>query len=303
VAPSPTPECLLCRSTEHSVVFVELGIDVLRCRACGHVFSTFEGEEHYDGYFGHGRIQAGPRHAYWNEAHERMYADFARRFLAGRSGRLLDVGCGLGYFLAQLRGLAGWELAGCEISASAVEFAQTRLGLAGVRCGQVQAAGLEAASFDVITLWDVVEHLKKPDPLLAHLRTLLAPGGILFLHTPNARAQLFKARLKRRLGGMRPGTHYLEARDHLHLYSRATLARLLERCGFERPTFVHLRPIQGVAGQSAADGTGRLATAAKNAWYHAARLLHAASGRRVDVSPSLFALTTARRSPRAPGAT
>jgi 2-polyprenyl-3-methyl-5-hydroxy-6-metoxy-1,4-benzoquinol methylase len=256
--------CIVCRGTAATPVFREFGIDVVRCRTCGHVFSSVTGEQDYDRYFGSTRIEPD-RQFWWDEAHRRMYDEFCRRFLAGRSGRLLDVGCGLGFFVRRASQMSGWDAFGSEMSAPAVEFAKEVLGLRTVVRGRVQDAAFERASFNVITLWDVIEHIPDPDPMLSSLRSLLTPGGMLFIHTPNVEVQLPKARLKRFLRGMRRGVHYLEARDHAHIYSRRTIAAVLRRNGFSTVRFVHLPPIQSVSG-----GRTPWLRAAKNAWYYSA---------------------------------
>lgn len=271
----PRP-CILCRGDRHRVAFVEHGINVVRCMNCGHVSSTFEQDPDYANYWGPGDISDD--HRYWfEEAHRAMYRAFTRRFMTGRSGRLLDVGAGLGYFLAAISQEPRWELHGHEISPSAVEYARTTLQLTGIRCGRVQDSGHAPGSIDLITLWDVIEHIPHPHDLLRYLRTLLTPEGQLFLHTPNALVQLPKARLKRMVRGMREGIHYLEARDHVHIYTPATMRMLLTQCGFERIEFHHLPPIQSVSGSR-----GSLPRLVKRAGFAATALLARASGERLN---------------------
>jgi SAM-dependent methyltransferase len=278
------PSCLLCGGTRHRVVFHELEVDVLRCRGCGHVFSAFPADPHFARYWGESdALPQGDQAFFWDQAHAPMYAAFFRRFLAGRGGRLLDVGCGLGFFVRAVGRLGGWEAWGCEISPAAVRYAREKLGLSNVLCGRLEDAPLATRSFDVITLWDVIEHLSAPDPLLRRCAELLADDGFLFLHTPNARVALAKARLLRWLRGSPPGASYLAARDHVHLYSEAGLCRLLARNGLGRVRFAHLPPIQSVAGSRSA-----LQRLAKNAWFGGARALAAASAGQLNLD-NLFA--------------
>jgi SAM-dependent methyltransferase len=274
--------CVVCLGTDAEIVFSEFGVDMLECTNCGHVYSSWPGGHDYDGYFGTGPIDAEAAERFWNEQHAPMYDDFARRYLAGRRGRLLDVGCGLGYFVKRTATVPGWEAFGYEISPQAVAFARETLGLDTVYCGRVEDSDFESGSFDVITLWDVIEHIPEPDPLLAYLCSLLKPDGLLCMHTPNAAIQVPKAKLKRWLRGMQPGLHYLEARDHVNLYTGRTLQRVLTRNGFSRVQYIHLRPIDAVA-----DG-GLLARLAKRAWFAAAVVLFHASWGRVNVD-NLFA--------------
>jgi 2-polyprenyl-3-methyl-5-hydroxy-6-metoxy-1,4-benzoquinol methylase len=275
--------CVVCGSARADAVFQEFGVDIMECAECGHVYSSWPGGQDYDGYFSAAPIDAAAAQRFWDAQHARMYDDFIHRFMAGRSGRLLDVGCGLGYFVQRAAGVPGWQATGYEISSQAVRFARETLGLASVFCGRVEDSGFPTRSFEIITLWDVIEHIPDPDPLLAYLRSLLTDDGVLCMHTPNAVIQVPKARLKRRLRGMQPGLHYLEARDHINIYKVSTLRRVLERNGFSRVRFIHLSPIDAVA-----DG-GRMSRVLKRAWFAVAvALFHLTLGR-VNID-NLFAV-------------
>jgi SAM-dependent methyltransferase len=96
-------------------------------------------------------------------------------------GRLLDVGCGYGFFLAAAA--PHYEVEGCDVSAHALERA--RAALPGVPLHQAGAAGLSLPrSFDVITAFDSLEHATDLDAAFANLRRHLAPGGVLALTVP-----------------------------------------------------------------------------------------------------------------------
>jgi SAM-dependent methyltransferase len=98
---------------------------------------------------------------------------------AGR--RLLDVGCATGFFLeaAQAR---GWNVQGLEVSAYAADYARQRLGLA-VDIGSIASPPPGLGEFDVVTLWDVIEHLERPDQALRSIRGMLRPRGLLVIST------------------------------------------------------------------------------------------------------------------------
>ena len=259
--------CVICGQTATKTVFTERGIDVLRCRNCGHVFSSHEAPPDYGGYFGE-KIDPGNDHFWWKEAHEKMYDDFCRRFIAGKNGKLLDAGCGLGYFLAKMCSYPSWDAYGCEISRPAADFARNKLGIKNIHRGRIEDAGFAPGTFDIITLWDVVEHIPDPRSLLLRLRSLLKDSGFIFMHTPNVKIQLPKARLKKALRGEGPGVHLLEAKDHINIYSAGTMKKLLVKIGFAAPSFIHLRPIQSAAGSRS--GAMKFI---KNLWFRAAVLL------------------------------
>jgi 2-polyprenyl-3-methyl-5-hydroxy-6-metoxy-1,4-benzoquinol methylase len=236
--------CLMCQGTRHRTVFREFDVDILQCCTCQHVFSSFSADPHFDGFWGEEVADNGQ--AYWSQARNPMYRDFIKRFLRQRSGRLLDMGCGLGYFVKAVAGVANWEAYGCEISPAALRYARAKLGLENIVCSRLEDAALPQESFDLITMWDVIDHIPHPDPLLRRCHALLRAGGACFIRTPNVHVQLARARIKRLIKGMRPDVSYLQARAHMHHYSMSTIRRLLERNGFTNVEFMHLTPVEGL---------------------------------------------------------
>jgi SAM-dependent methyltransferase len=138
---------------------------------------------------------------------------------AGRS--LLDVGAYIGVFV-EAAGAAGWRARGVEPSEWAVAEAQRR-GL-DVQAGTLATADLCADSFDVVTLWDVIEHLADPAAELARARALLRPGGWLVVHTMDIDAPI--ARL---MGRRWPWLMEM----HLYYFSAGTLGRMLAETGYD----------------------------------------------------------------------
>jgi len=137
---------------------------------------------------------------------------------AAARGRLLDIGCGNGRFLNRMRSL-GWQVAGVDFDADAVRVARNHYGL-DARCGSADAVGFEPASFDVVTLDHVIEHLPDPRASLAAAASLLRPGGTLALATPNF------ASLDSRIH--REDWHALDPPRHLYLFSPASIRRCVE---------------------------------------------------------------------------
>lgn len=138
-------------------------------------------------------------------------------------GHLLDVGCATGDFLETMRTYPGWQVSGVELSATASRYARERLGL-DVRTGTLMEARFAAESFDVITLWNVIEHLTDPVAELSEMNRLLRPGGLLVFTTPSLDsldAGLF-------------GRYWIgyELPRHYFVFSRQTAVTLLARTGF-----------------------------------------------------------------------
>jgi SAM-dependent methyltransferase len=134
--------------------------------------------------------------------------------------RLLDVGCASGEFAAAA-GRAGWEAWGIEPTPSAA--AATAKGVRVV--GGLDDPGLEAASFGLVTAFDIIEHLPQPMDLLTGARRLVAPDGYLVVETPNW------ASVGRRVKGGR----WAQVRppEHINFFDPAALTALVRRAGFE----------------------------------------------------------------------
>lgn len=142
-------------------------------------------------------------------------------FVSG--GRLLDVGCASGDFLARMHRYGGWEVVGIEPDARAAALARECYGLS-IHVGRLDEVEFPSACFDVVTLWDVLEHLPRPGASLERIARWLRPGGWLILRTPDASSPYARAWGRYWAGW--------DAPRHLVVYDRATLAEQLRQSGF-----------------------------------------------------------------------
>jgi SAM-dependent methyltransferase len=149
----------------------------------------------------------------------------AARKPSGPPGDVLDVGCSYGEYLRFLQSL-GWRVSGIELDPSAADSARESLHclvLAGP--AEDRLADLPAASFDLVTMWHVLEHLTDPAAALAQVRRVLRPGGRLVLEVPN-----FGSLWSRVFRGF---WFPLEIPFHLFHFTPLSIRNLLTRAGFE----------------------------------------------------------------------
>jgi 2-polyprenyl-3-methyl-5-hydroxy-6-metoxy-1,4-benzoquinol methylase len=152
--------------------------------------------------------------------HNQKRVERIRRFIP--TGKLLDVGAGTGMFVkTAMRN--GFDAEGLEISADAAAFGRKHWNLT-ITQGNLHEMQLPAATFDVVTLGHVFEHLHEPQQAAAQLHALLKPKGLLVIAVPNfvsIQARLFRSRW-----------FHLDAPRHLVHYSPRNLTGLMERTGF-----------------------------------------------------------------------
>lgn len=125
--------------------------------------------------------------AWYRTVRDRLVQRYARDLdeieaMTGGRGRILDVGCSYGWFL-HVAAERGWATTGIE--ATDATAAEARAAGLDVRTGTIQQAGLADASFDVVCLWDVLEHVPAIDSFLGEIRRVLKPGGLLAINSPN----------------------------------------------------------------------------------------------------------------------
>jgi SAM-dependent methyltransferase len=211
--------CPACGSVSLRPAGSRLPSDLQRCGACGLVFFVTRPTEtalieHYQNYPVTGSVP---------QITVKRYEELLRSFEPFRStGKMLDVGCGEGFFLASAQ-KAGWEVYGTEFADIYLPICISK----GIRMqqGRLNPANYSPGSFDVILWIEVIEHIDYPVQELENIRQLLRPGGVLYLTTPN-----FNAVSRRLLGGRWTVIDYP---GHLTYYTPSSLKRLLEKSGFE----------------------------------------------------------------------
>jgi SAM-dependent methyltransferase len=228
--------------------------DIVRCPACGHMqldrfpseaelgeaYGEAESEDYVEEEAGQRetaraalrRIERHAPRAPGREGHRAPGREGHRApgregdAAPGRDGggapSLLDLGCWVGFLLAEARD-RGWDTLGVEPSAFASAYAREELGLDVLR-EDLFEADLGDRRFDAIVLADVIEHLPRPADALDRIAGLAADGGVLYLALPDA-----GSRLARRMGVR----WWSVIPTHVHYFTRASLLTLLRRRGWE----------------------------------------------------------------------
>jgi SAM-dependent methyltransferase len=186
------------------------------------------------GFYGPGPARAG---RLIRELHRLNNAIRLRELRDVATGRLLDVGCGKGRFLAAARD-AGWQVLGVEFSPTSAAAARLAHGV-DVVSGDFLEAPLEG-DFDVITMWHVLEHLPDPAAAIGRAAELLRPGGRLVVSVPNVDS------LQARLGGER--WFHLDLPRHLFHFGPRSLSAMVGRAGFHVTRIGHFYPEMEVIG-------------------------------------------------------
>jgi SAM-dependent methyltransferase len=205
--------------------------DIVRCERCTHMqLDRFPSEAELDAAYADAECTAYAEEAVGQRHSFASLMERIERY-SPEKGALLDVGCWLGFLVAEARDRGWRECVGIEPSTFASRFAREELGL-DVRTEELFTADLEPGHFDVIVLADVLEHFTRANAALDRVTELLAPGGLLALELPDA-----GSRVARLLGAR----WWSVIPTHIHYFTRASAADMLRRHGYE-PLYVATDP-------------------------------------------------------------
>lgn len=210
--------CLICQSTNVVLYGKYLHNGLLKCNDCGFLFAqkipTIEELiAHYDGY---------GRNDYLSPITITRYNEILDSFEPYRkTNKLLDVGCGIGFFL-EVAKQRGWDVYGTEYTDEAIKICNQK-GFT-MHQGALNTDNYLLESFDVITSFEVMEHINNPIEEVTKFNQLLRKDGLFYFTTPNFNA-IERMYLKE---------HYsvVSYPEHLSYYTKKTARRLLENNGF-----------------------------------------------------------------------
>ncbi|MEI6634152.1 MAG: class I SAM-dependent methyltransferase [Chlamydiota bacterium] len=203
---------------------------IYTCDTCGLIFADsliagLDPTSTYANFYKHG---SGARFNFGLEAVIRLFR-FWRAFkiftINPRATKMLDIGSGRGFTLYYLKKYYGYARAvGTQISKNAYEFSRTKLGLE-IYNGDLLGLRLEDKSFDIITMWHVLEHVLKPEEYVKRISELLSDNGMVLIEVPNFDSWTRKITGEYWLG--------LDLEHHVTFFTPDTLVSLLEKYGFK----------------------------------------------------------------------
>jgi len=219
-------KCNICGSTDVSKRFEinkQKSFNIVKCRLCGLVFMNpqFIDKKMYQNYYTAGwsnRDDRGVAKSKWIIYRDRL--KHMKKFVSGK--KLLDVGCAFGSFIGYAKE-NNWDASGTEVSKKASDYCKS-MGIKAY-CGELEKLKLPKNYFDVITMFDVIEHLPDPSSTIKICYKLLKKGGILVIETGNVDSIYAK------LMGKKWEYYGL---PHLHYFSSTTIKKLLGMCGFKK---------------------------------------------------------------------
>jgi 2-polyprenyl-3-methyl-5-hydroxy-6-metoxy-1,4-benzoquinol methylase len=222
--------CILCGAKDRKSLIERDSWHVYRCSSCGLGFldprpskqdiSKLYSKEYCEDQFVEGGEVGSP------EFKKRLSLETHRvRFFRGlkRKGKILDIGCGYGYFLEACRTMYGYDVHGLDVSGWAAHYAAEKLGLS-VTVGEIDTVNLPPNSYDVITMWHFLEHTRDPREAILKAMDLLKKDGILVIEVPNYDGTDARKNWDNWVGWQPP--------YHFYHFTPQTLKQLLGTCGF-----------------------------------------------------------------------
>jgi 2-polyprenyl-3-methyl-5-hydroxy-6-metoxy-1,4-benzoquinol methylase len=232
--------CNLCNGASHKPFCPENKRGLVQCENCGLVFVAEQpdAQELYalygETYFQNEESgEVGYTNYIADEANIRQTANkrFGHIEKFVEKGRMIDVGCAMGFFVDEAA-KRGWQVEALDISQFATEYVQKNFGHK-AHNGSLLALDLPSGAYDLVTMWDVIEHVPDPQGYLERVAELLRAGGVVELATPDVGSLPAQMTGKQWIG-------YKLSDEHVYYFSVKTLSAMLEKAGFE---VLHVRHV------------------------------------------------------------
>ena len=212
--------CLICSSKKLFLLEKYKSAHLCKCKNCGFVFSKnipskIELNNFYEGY---------SRADYLSPVTIKRYNELLDKFEQFRkTGKIIDVGCGIGYFL-EIAKKRGWEVYGTEYTDEAIKICSSK----GIKMslGKLNPKNYDSEMFDIITSFEVLEHINNPIEEINNFSKILRKEGLVYLTTPN-----FNSLLRYKLNEKYDVITYPE---HLSYYTPKTINNLFNKLNFRK---------------------------------------------------------------------
>src|SRR6516162_2652203 len=222
-------QCTICNSARPGLLCRKDGAGYHICPDCRVIFQHPAPPPEAMVSYADGEYEAGVYREYV-EAREMKLDHFRQRLERllprVRRGRLLDIGCSCGYFM-EVAAKSGFEVEGLEFSRAAIAAADPSI-RPHIVCSSVDEFE-SSQTYDLVTAFDLIEHVPQPKDFLRKVRNLLTPGGWLAMSTPDAGHFL-----RFMMGSSWP---MLQPMQHLTIFSRQSMRLVLEEAGFNEISF------------------------------------------------------------------
>ena len=225
------PVCYLCQKNNIKIAFLKLGYKIFKCSDCGfhwldfdYSYDQFAKNYYQEGYFkGDKDFRAYANYEDDKKIIQKNTQNYLNKILhIKKIGTLLDIGCALGFFL-EICQTKGFETFGIDISEYAVKNAKKII--PNVVLGNISNSSFKKNFFDVITMFDLIEHLNDPRKDLLKVRSLLKDDGLLLIQTGDS-GSVFAKILNKRL-------HFFAPPQHLFFFNQKNISEILKQSGFQ----------------------------------------------------------------------
>jgi 2-polyprenyl-3-methyl-5-hydroxy-6-metoxy-1,4-benzoquinol methylase len=222
-------ECIICGSDERQLLYEKEQWKIYECSICGlgilnprprkNCLALLYQKEYFADQYDSGVELDSPGFKRWMGLLEHRHRFF--RQIKGK-GKLLDIGCGNGYFLALCQRM-GYEVQGIDLSPWAAEYASSKLGL-NVISSEIGDTEFPPETFDIITMWHSLEHSEDPLETVIKVKQWLKHDGIFVIEVPNYTGTDAQHEWDHWIGWQIP--------YHLFHFTPKALAMLIEKYGF-----------------------------------------------------------------------
>jgi 2-polyprenyl-3-methyl-5-hydroxy-6-metoxy-1,4-benzoquinol methylase len=221
--------CIVCGGSERSLLYTRNQWRIYKCANCGlGVLDPRPGKDELDKLYSRDYFQShynSPLALSSAQMKKRLRQEdhrlrFIRKFKT--AGKILDIGCGRGYFLLACR-QAGYKVEGIDISDAAADYVMAELKIR-VNIGQIDQITFPAGSFDIVTMWHSLEHAADPDLHLQSAEKWLKKNGLLVVDVPN-----YEGHDARKAWSDWP---HWDLPYHFYHFTKSSLLALLEKNGF-----------------------------------------------------------------------